>query len=279
MKKLLIVLFAAAMLAGCSAQTNNSDGGSSQSSSSTSSAETSATSEEALWEEIKKRLLSDTGEFPQLEEPEEGEEIAVMTTSMGVIKLKLCSQEAPKAVENFVTHAKEGYYDGLIFHRVINDFMIQGGDPEGTGRGGESIWGEKFEDEFSPSMYHFRGAIAMANSGANTNGSQFYIVQRPQVYEGYFDQVDQIKEKYGADELLTNQNTGKLLRTNYSEEAKKHYEQLGGTPDLDYGYTIFGQVIEGMDVVDAIAKTKTDETDKPVEDIILEKVEIVPYTK
>lgn len=108
MKKLLIVLFAAAMLAGCSAQTNNSDGGSSQSSSSTSSAETSATSEEALWEEIKKRLLSDTGEFPQLEEPEEGEEIAVMTTSMGVIKLKLCPQEAAKGSGEFCNSCERG---------------------------------------------------------------------------------------------------------------------------------------------------------------------------
>ena len=99
---------------------------------------------------------------------------------MGDITVRFFKDEAPKAVENFITHAKEGYYDGLTFHRVINDFMIQGGDPKGDGTGGESIWGTKFEDEFSDNLHNFRGALSMANAGTNTNGSQFFIVQSSQ---------------------------------------------------------------------------------------------------
>lgn len=113
----------------------------------------------------------------QAEAPTEGEEIAVITTSMGEIKLRFFPSEAPKAVENFTTHAKDGYYDGVTFHRVIADFVVQGGDPTGTGAGGESIWEEDFEDEISPNLHFFRGALAMANKGTDTNSSQFFMVQ------------------------------------------------------------------------------------------------------
>ncbi len=102
---------------------------------------------------------------------------ATIKTSLGDIEVIFYTKEAPKAVENFITHAKNGYYDNLIFHRVIKDFMIQGGDPTGTGCGGESIWGEPFKDEFSNNVKHDYGALSMANSGPNTNGSQFFIVQ------------------------------------------------------------------------------------------------------
>lgn len=108
--------------------------------------------------------------------------IVVLETNVGKIELKMFPDIAPKAVENFVTHVKNGYYDGLIFHRVIKDFMIQGGDPTGTGRGGESIWGEDFEDEFAPNVVFDRPMLlAMANHGPKTNGSQFFIttVQTP----------------------------------------------------------------------------------------------------
>ena len=98
----------------------------------------------------------------QLDPPEAGEEIAVLTTNMGEIKIRLFPDVAPKAVENFTTHIKEGYYDGLTFHRVIEGFMIQGGDPNGDGTGGESIWGEPFEDEFSENLLNLRGSLAMA---------------------------------------------------------------------------------------------------------------------
>ena len=102
--------------------------------------------------------------------------IATLETSKGNIKIELRADLAPKAVQNFVTHSKNGYYNGLIFHRVIKDFMIQGGDPTGTGSGGESIWGKPFKDEFAPNaVFDKAGILAMANSGPNTNGSQFFI--------------------------------------------------------------------------------------------------------
>ena len=105
---------------------------------------------------------------------------AIVETSKGNIKIELRADMAPKAVENFVTHSKNGYYNGLIFHRVIKDFMIQGGDPTGTGAGGESIWGEKFKDEFAPNaVFDKAGILAMANSGSNTNASQFFITTVP----------------------------------------------------------------------------------------------------
>lgn len=105
---------------------------------------------------------------------------AIMTTNQGVIEIELRADLAPKAVENFVTHSKNGYYDGLIFHRVIKNFMIQGGDPTGTGAGGESIWKTPFKDEFSPNaVFDKPGILAMANSGRNTNGSQFFITTVP----------------------------------------------------------------------------------------------------
>lgn len=100
----------------------------------------------------------------------------VLETNEGNITLKLYDDIAPKAVENFKTHAKNGYYNGTIFHRVIKGFMMQGGDPTGTGMGGESIWGKNFEDEFKPNVvFDKAGILAMANAGKNTNGSQFFI--------------------------------------------------------------------------------------------------------
>jgi len=106
--------------------------------------------------------------------------IAVLETTKGNIEIELRADLAPKTVENFTTHIKNGYYNGLIFHRIIKDFMIQGGDPTGTGRGGESIWGGKFQDEFnSKAMFNKKGVLAMANAGPNTNGSQFFITTVP----------------------------------------------------------------------------------------------------
>ena len=115
----------------------------------------------------------------QFESPKKGTPIVTLKTSLGEIELMFFPQQAPKTCENFLTHVKEGYYNGLKFHRVIPDFMIQGGDPTGTGRGGQSIWGRPFPDEFSMDLWNFRGALSMANSGPNTNGSQFFIVQVP----------------------------------------------------------------------------------------------------
>ena len=113
--------------------------------------------------------------YPQLSLDEVKGPKAVIETTMGTITAQLFPKYAPKTVENFVKLAEKNYYDDVIFHRVIPDFMIQGGDPTGTGRGGESIYGHPFEDEFSEELFNFTGALSMANAGPNTNGSQFFI--------------------------------------------------------------------------------------------------------
>lgn len=221
----------------------------------------------------------------QLELPEAGEEIAVMTTNMGTIKLRFFPNAAPKTVYNFKALAATGYYDGLIFHRVINDFMIQGGDPKGTGTGGESIWGEAFEDEFNENLLNLRGAVAMANSGANTNGSQFFINQASaetfggwDLYQQYFDAYKQNAEAYDA------AGYSFIDMDKITKKVKSAYEEYGGNPNLDgafstsgKGHTVFAQVFEGMDVVDAIAAVSTDGNDKPKTDVVIETIEIVPY--
>lgn len=196
----------------------------------------------------------------QLKQPQAGEEVAVITTNYGDIKIRLFPEVAPKAVENFKTHAKDGYYNGVTFHRVMNEFMIQGGDPQGTGMGGKSIWGEAFEDEFDTNYHNFRGSLSMANAGAGTNGSQFFIVQKTSVDKGMMDQLKQAGEENG-----------------FSQDVINGYKELGGTPWLDFRHTVFGQVYEGMDVVDKIASVKVGANDKPVEPVIMEKVEIIEY--
>lgn len=190
----------------------------------------------------------------QLEMPSKGEKIAVMKTNMGDIKIRLFPEIAPKAVENFISHSQDGYYDGLIFHRVIKDFMIQGGDPTGTGRGGESIYGHSFEDEFDLSARNYRGALSMANAGPNTNGSQFFIVQAKNVDEGLISQMVELADR------------------GFPQEVTENYKKVGGTPWLDFKHTVFGQVFEGMDVVDAIAGVKVGPQDKPVDDVIIERI-------
>ncbi|HBK0439932.1 TPA: peptidylprolyl isomerase [Listeria monocytogenes] len=191
--------------------------------------------------------------YPQLSKEVAPNEIeAEMITNRGTIRIKLFPEIAPKTVENFVTHSKNGYYDGLIFHRVIPEFMIQGGDPDGRGTGGESIWGESFEDEFSTEAFNLRGALSMANAGPNTNGSQFFIVQKPDM---------------PADML------GQMEQAGFPVEIIEAYKQ-GGTPWLDGRHTVFGHVIEGMDVVDEIANLPTGKQDKPVNDVVIEKINI-----
>ena len=216
----------------------------------------------------------------QLQAPTEGEEIAVITSSMGEIKLRFFPSEAPKAVENFITHAKEGYYDGLTFHRVIEEFMIQTGDPTGTGGGGESIWGEEFEDEISPNLHFFKGALAMANRGANTNGSQFFIVHCNVSDQGYLDKIIETREN--SPDLGISINDVRYSFTDiFSDEVMDYYAEHGGTPRLEFVfgdiYTVFGQVIEGLDVVDAIAAVEVGTNDKPTEDVLIEKITFEEY--
>ncbi|MBQ7916990.1 MAG: peptidylprolyl isomerase [Firmicutes bacterium] len=235
----------------------------------------------------------------QFAEPQKGDTMARFVTNMGDIVIKLFPKEAPKAVENFTTHAQEGYYDGVIFHRVIEDFMIQGGDPTGTGTGGESIWGSFFEDETCEYLAPYRGALCMANRGYNTNGSQFFIVTSTEndVFDYKRWNMD-IDPKYQFDEAKLDK-----------------FKEVGGAIHLDfqvsnlravmypetysqYIHTVFGHVMEGMDIVDAISHVDTygemdvteakilhgvDQTDvlldKPREDVIIETIEIYTYGK
>ena len=192
----------------------------------------------------------------QLEPIKPNDIVALMHTNMGDIKIKLFPQKAPKTVENFVTHSKNGYYNGLIFHRVINDFMIQGGDPTETGMGGESIWGGSFEDEFDTELHNIYGALCMANAGPNTNGSQFFIVEASKVPENMLEQMKDIPDSFPADIVDV-------------------YEKKGGAPWLDFRHTVFGQVAEGMDTVEKIAQVKVDGNDRPLFDVTIDSIEII----
>ena len=192
--------------------------------------------------------------FPQVDiEAVEGP-IATIKTNHGELRIKLFPEHAPKTVANFIALSKDGYYDGVIFHRIIKDFMIQGGDPTGTGMGGESIYGESFEDEFSEELYNVRGALSMANAGPNTNGSQFFIVQNQHL-------------PYSKKEIA---------RGGWPEPIAEIYAEQGGTPHLDRRHTVFGQLADeaSYEVLDAIAGVETGAMDKPVEDVIIETIEI-----
>ncbi|MEK1376923.1 peptidylprolyl isomerase [Limosilactobacillus fermentum] len=191
-------------------------------------------------------------QYPQLKLADVKAVQATIKTNQGDIKLQLFPDQAPKTVKNFVELAKQGYYKGVIFHRVIPDFMIQGGDPTGTGAGGESIYGQAFEDEFSEELFNFKGALSMANAGPNTNGSQFFIVTN---------------ENVPADMV------GQMKAAGYPDEVIARYQE-GGTPWLDFHHTVFGQVIEGMDVAQKISQVKRDFRDRPEEDVVIEDVEI-----
>ena len=211
--------------------------------------------------DLKDALTNENANFPQLsKEVAENEAEAILHTSQGDIRIKLFPKLAPLAVENFLTHAKEGYYNGVTFHRVIDGFMIQGGDPKGNGTGGQSIWhgkdntkdtGTGFKNEISPYLYNIRGSLSMANTGQpNTNGSQFFINQSTTDY------------------------SAKLPTSSYPKKIIEAYKE-GGNPTLDGKHPVFGQVIEGMDVVDKIAKAEKDEKDKPTTAITIDSIEIV----
>ncbi len=205
---------------------------------------------------------SPSSNMPQLNAPKKGDTKAVLKTSMGDITIVLFNELAPLTVENFTTHAKNGYYDGVIFHRVIKDFMIQSGDPEGTGRGGESIFGEPFKDEISGNLFHLRGALSMANPGIkDANGSQFFIVQ--------------------SGEKLTNDYIERCAAKNgvkIPSDIAESYRKNGGTPHLDGKHTVFGFVVEGMDIVDAIADAAVDSrSSKPLKDITINNIEISTF--
>lgn len=190
--------------------------------------------------------------YPQLDLENATGTKVTMKTNHGDIAIQLFDDLAPKTVKNFVELAQKGYYDGVVFHRVIPDFMIQGGDPTGTGMGGESIYGQSFEDEFSQELFNLDGALSMANAGPNTNGSQFFVVSNQNVPENMLDQ---------------------MKSAGYPEEIITAYGK-GGTPWLDHRHTVFGQVISGMDNVREISNVDRDPMDKPNEDVIIETIEV-----
>lgn len=192
-------------------------------------------------------------DYPQLDLSKAQGPKAIIKTNLGTIEVQLFEKLATKTVKNFVELVKKGYYDGVTFHRVIPDFMIQGGDPTGTGRGGESIYGHPFEDEFSEQLFNFNGALSMANAGPNTNGSQFFIVSNEHVPANMIDQMKMV---------------------GYPQEVIDRYKENGGTPWLDHRHTVFGQVIKRMDVVQAISKVERDQMDKPKDNVVMEKVTI-----
>ncbi|EGQ4113486.1 peptidylprolyl isomerase [Staphylococcus pseudintermedius] len=192
--------------------------------------------------------------YPQLtKEIQENEIKVIMHTNKGDMTLKLFPEIVPKTVQNFVELSKKGYYDGITFHRVINDFMIQGGDPTGTGMGGESIYGGPFEDEFSMNAFNLYGALSMANAGPGTNGSQFFIVQMKEVPAQMVDQ---------------------LVDGGWPKEIAEAYKEKGGTPWLDQKHTVFGQLIEGEDTLEDIASVKVGAQDKPMYDVVIESIDI-----
>ena len=228
----------------------------------------------------------------QLEAPEAGEEIAVVTMQSGeVFKIRFFPNEAPKAVYNFKLHAIQGYFDGMALHRVIENFMIQGGSPNGTGTDGESVWGQDFEDEFDKSLVNIDGALSMANAGPGTNGSQFFInctatPTTSEMWTYYESQYEQFQELYkeNKEAIDANPNAKTLDTSKITDEYKKLYEEHGGNMHLDgaystngTGHTVFGQVFEGMDGVYELSKADTDDNDKPTTDMVIESVKIEAY--
>lgn len=206
-------------------------------------------SEELLEDETEISIAN----FKMFEKPYPGEEIAIMDVkNFGKIKIKFYDDIAPKAVENFKELAKGGYYNNVTFHRVIEDFMIQGGDPTGTGSGGESFFGEDFGPEYKDGYFPYRGTLCMASVQGieNSLSSQFFIVQ-------------------AGPETASLDQAGSLPKS-----IKDLYMEKGGTPHLYKQHTVFGYVYEGMNIVDKIAKTKTDENDKPLKDVIIKNIKI-----
>ncbi|HFR3976799.1 TPA: peptidylprolyl isomerase [Streptococcus suis] len=260
-KRLFFALASTILLTACASNSNTStEQSSSSSSSSTLATTTDTTASSKYAKDLAYAINNPDASFPQLSSDIAENEAAVkIKTTEGDITIKLFPEQAPLTVENFLTHAKEGYYDGTIFHRVIKDFMIQGGDPLGNGTGGESIWAGKgttidagygFKDEISAFLYNIRGSLSMANAGAGTNGSQFFINQN------------------------TTDMSSQLSSSKYPTKIVDAYKN-GGNPNLDGKHTVFGQVIEGMDIVDKIASVETDSSDKPKTDVKIEAIEII----
>ena len=208
-----------------------------------------------------KRAAYESGEV-QFAAPEEGDPIAVFDTSAGVIRAVLYPDLAPMAVDNFVALANRGYYNGLEFHRVVYGFVVQSGDGTGTGLGGDSLWnGNPFPAEYTDRLHHYAGALCAANSPEETPStlSQFYFVQ---ALPGSVDKAQQTQ----------------LAEAGARQEVIDAYAAVGGLPYLDNTDTVFGQIYDGLDIVDAIAAAEVDEAGKPLEPVTIHSVTISAYT-
>lgn len=191
----------------------------------------------------------------QFTSPAQGDPIAVIQTDYGVIKARLFPEQAPLAVANFTKHAEAGDYDGIPFHRVIGQFMIQSGDISSTE--------PYYEDEFSMELWNFRGALSVANIGReDTNSTQFFIVQASAESEMF----RQVKEQLAQEEA-------------YPQEVVDKYLEIGGAPWLDGKHTVFGYVYEGMDVVDQISQVETDSNYRPIEEVKIQTITIETYSE
>ena len=256
-RKILAGLFCTTLVfsafTSCGKEAKESGSTTANTSDSSSSSETTETSTE--------KLTAENVDIANFTAPQKGDTIISMKIKdYGTVKFRLFPEYAEKGVENFVELAKKGYYDGLKFHRVINEFMIQGGDPEGTGMGGESIWGGKFDGGTDPHLIHVAGALAYANSGStSTDGSQFYVVTGTVPTEQNFDD-------YAAGGYA------------FSDNAKALYTKVGGAPWLDGNYTVFGQVIDGLDIIFKIQNVAVDaQSSMPYKDVIMESVTVEEY--
>ena len=224
----------------------------------------------------------------QLEKPAKGDEIAVMKTTLGDIYIRFFPEGAPKAVENFISLAKKGYYNDRLFFRVDKDFCAQSGDPKNDGTGGASIWETPFEDEFSNKLFNLKGSLAMANSDVNTNGSQFFFNLAPADLLAKW--INAAKSEYERIEDVTNlTNWKQLLNGVVASDAEKIpddvldlYAKTGGSPDLDGawratgGHTVFGQVYDGLAVLDKINEVKV-KGEKPVTDVKIISITFKAY--
>ncbi len=192
----------------------------------------------------------------QLNPPSPGDTVVTITTSRGTISAVLYSKLVPDTVNNFIKLADSGYYDGMLIHKVIKDFVIQMGDPTLTGNGGESFSGEGLPMEYNEMLHNFTGALGMASGTDGLAYSQFYIVAGSEVSEEY---VQAMKD------------------AGYAANVIAAYQELGGLPSLDYEYTVFGQVFEGLDIVKEIAGVKADKYNRPKKDITVTSVSVMPY--
>ncbi len=280
----VLALAAAASLASCAGPPSSSDGSPSGAASGALSTGSSGAAGDA-------RVRPDDGKKIgyQLDPPAKGEEIAVLETSLGTVKIRLFPDAAPKAVENFKGLMKKGYYNGLTFHRVIKDFMVQTGDPKGDGTGGSSLWNRPFADEFNKNLLNVRGAVAMANSGPDTNGSQFFIDQAgADSFAGWanFEKAYAAfkQSKISVDDFTAQYGTSWIDMDKTTPAYRALYEKYGGNPYLDgaynlaeRGHTVFGQVFKGMNVVDEIASVAVNDSDKPLSPVTIKRAEITAY--